>query len=335
MPAANAPRTLTPDNRQFTFAASAALTPGTTPGSQRKFAGVAYSGEVISGHWYWGNVIFDVSSLELPTNKLAMLVDHDSGKRAGFADSFSLDGYKLKVSGSLLSNDAGSSVAKESDEGFPWQMSVHINPGSIEEVQAGQPVIVNGQALTGPLTVFRNSTLSEVSFTAVGWDENTSAAAMSRGSGSHPTPSIKEDNSMDLATAQARIAELEAAQSTLQASNTSITQERDAALAAAAKFSADARVTEIQNLFGVLKKEFKADDPQVLVFSAMSAEQFAATASILKSNVATMNPALFSNTAVNGAAGGTNAGAGVVENPLLADAKARNVNFSAGTTKRM
>jgi hypothetical protein len=42
----------------------------------------------------------------------------------------------------LLSNKYGQEVAQDSDEGYPWQMSVYIDPGSIEEVERGEVVLM-------------------------------------------------------------------------------------------------------------------------------------------------------------------------------------------------
>ncbi len=41
----------------------------------------------------------------------------------------------LTVSGDLMSNEFGAQVAQDSDDGFPWQMSVRIEPTAIEEIQ--------------------------------------------------------------------------------------------------------------------------------------------------------------------------------------------------------
>jgi hypothetical protein len=135
---------------------------------------------VIEGHWYWDRVVFDLSTTKTP-QKLPMLMGHDREKIAGFSDSVDI-GADIKIAGALSSKtDFGKEVAGLSDEGFPWQMSVHIEPRSIEEVAAGQTVTVNGRQFTGPINVFRNNVIREVSFTPTGWDAQTSATAMSRG----------------------------------------------------------------------------------------------------------------------------------------------------------
>ena len=61
-------RKLNADNRLFTFAAQPTFSLDDSGAkSKRKFAGVAYSGEVIPQHPYWGNVIFDLTSMSITT----------------------------------------------------------------------------------------------------------------------------------------------------------------------------------------------------------------------------------------------------------------------------
>jgi len=318
-------RELDADNAQFTFASSLqfAFTADQTKPEARKrtFSGVAYSGEVISNHYYWGNVVFDLTSMSVP-DKLPALIDHDRDKRAGYADSSSIGPGGLVVSGILMSNDHGKSVANDSDEGFPWQMSVHINPGSIEEVQPGASIEVNGKMHTGPLTVFRNSRISEVSFTATGWDPNTSAAAMSRGGDQPP----QGETAMDLKTLQDRVAALEAENGTLQASKQALETKLSEANEALAKFSQNVRVQAVKSLFSDLGKEFKEDDADVKAFSSMPQESYDAMAKILrdqKKAAPTQSAALFSHQAAQGAAPEPKA-----ESPLVAAAKAQAALFS-------
>src|SRR5881394_76709 len=71
---------------RFTQNASAVIA---AEGEKRKFEGVAYSGEAIEGHWYWGNVVFDLATTKSP-KKLPMLMSHDRDKIAGFADQVTI-----------------------------------------------------------------------------------------------------------------------------------------------------------------------------------------------------------------------------------------------------
>jgi len=265
MPSATA-RQLAPDNRVFQFLTQPQMTQeGEGTKTKRKFAGVGYSGEVIPGHWYWDNVIFDLHTMAVNPS-LPALIDHDRSQRAGYVTDHSIsDAEGFKVEGVLMSNPAGVAVAQESDDGFPWQMSVHIEPGSIEEIKAGTSTTVNGKSLPGPLTVFRNSRIVEVSFTATGHDSNTSATAMSRPSGGQP----QQPSTGEFSMTPEQIAAMQAENARLTAANTALTGERDAAVTELNKFSADRREADIKTLFSDTGREYKADDADAVMLKSL------------------------------------------------------------------
>ncbi|MFW1853015.1 hypothetical protein ACG9XR_20940 [Acinetobacter guillouiae] len=231
----------------------------------RKFNGIAYSGEPIQGHYYWGDVVFDLESMQIET-PLAVLLDHDTGRRVGVVTQFSKDNATgLKVSGDLLTNIYGQQVAEDSDQGFPWQMSVYIDPASIEEVERGQ-IIVNGRTLNAPITIFRGGRIREVSFCALGADDNTSAVAASHQSKSNLIQ--QEDTNVDLEQAKDRIAEQDIE---IAALKQQVTQ-----------FAADKRNDAIAALAKDVGKEFTDDevkemkelDEKAFVFSATQLRKF-------------------------------------------------------------
>lgn len=287
---------------------------------KRLFSGVAYSGGMIENHWYWGQLVFDLETMSVPA-KLPALIDHDRSKRAGYVTSFTKDAQSgLSVSGNLLTNESGSAVASDSDEGFPWQMSVHITPNSVEEVAQGATVVVNGQSFVGPVTIFRNSTIQEVSFTATGWDSNTSATALSKKPlGEKFSQNDKEFDMNELEKAQARILELEADNTKFAADNASMLEQLT-------KIKSEKRLGEVEQLFAATGQEFKADAEEVLAFCKMDDEAFAASAKTLKNQFSKFkkledNSNLFSHQAADGQEqGGTKASQ---ESPLLKDAKQR------------
>lgn len=145
---------------------------------QRSFEGVAYSGKPLN-HFIWDKIVFDLETTQ-SAKKIPALIDHLRASRAGVA-SLTTEDNQLLAKGKLLSNKHGQEVAQDADEGFPWQMSVHIEPGSIERFNADQTATVNGKTINGPLHVFRNNTIREVSFTPTGVDGDTTARVMSTG----------------------------------------------------------------------------------------------------------------------------------------------------------
>ena len=232
---------------------------------KRTFSGVAYSGEVITDHWYWTRVIFDLDSMQIK-GRIPALLEHSSRQRAGAINTHTISHQEgLVVHGDLMSNEFGTQVAQDSDDGFPWQMSVRIEPAKTEEVAADQTVIVNGKTLQGPITIFRGGRIREVSFCALGADENTMAVAAS-----HNPNQPTEDTDVDLEQAKAKIQELEGQVNTLTEQNK--------------QFAAAKREAEITALGKDLGKEFSAEDitemkaldDSAFAFSAKQLRQFSA-----------------------------------------------------------
>ncbi|RLL31751.1 hypothetical protein D9K80_14520 [Acinetobacter cumulans] len=211
---------------------------------KRTFSGVAYSGEPITDHWYWDRIIFDLDSMQLK-GRIPALLEHRSSQRAGAINTHSINHQTgLTVSGDLMSNEFGAQVAQDSDDGFPWQMSVRIEPTAIEEIQAGASVSVNGKVHQGPITVFRGGRIREVSFCALGADDNTNAVAAS-----HTPKNFNQSEDTD-------VTELEQAQAKLKQAET----DRDAAQAELKKFKADKREEDIKALETSLNKQFSAEE---------------------------------------------------------------------------
>lgn len=143
------------------------------------FSMVANSGKPILGHWYWGNLGIDLSGVKC-SKRMPALVDHDPGQRVGFTTGTELSDRGLVVSGQFLArSELAQQVRAESQDGFPWQASVHLRPNKIERIPEGAEIELNGYPLKGPATVFRTSECREVSFTALGADPETSASALS------------------------------------------------------------------------------------------------------------------------------------------------------------
>ena len=211
---------------------------------KRTFTGIAYSGEPIVDHWYWERIIFDLDTIQIK-GRIPALLEHRTSQRAGAINSHSVSYEEgLKIEGSLLSNEFGTQVAQDSDDGFPWQMSVRIEPSSTEEIAADQTVSVNGKTYQGPITVFRGGRIREVSFCALGADDNTNAVAAS-----HSPKNFNQPEDTD-------VTELEKA----QAAQKQAEKERDDAQEELKKFKADKREGDIKALETSLNKQFSAEE---------------------------------------------------------------------------
>lgn len=265
----------------------------------RQFQGTVYSGLPIRDHAFWDAVIIDISSTQA-AEKLPVLMEHDRAKRAGFA-AIALTDHKITISeGTLLNNEHGRAVAEESDAGFPWQMSMHVSPGSLEEVEPGTAVTVNGQTLQGPITVFRNNRIREVSFTPTGADDQTRAAALSY---------RHQENAMDVAELKRQVADLQAAVdrekndaqarvAALQASLTESENRANQAETKLAQFHSEVRKDKVKILFAELGREYSEDKAKP--YLEMSEDCFQSIAADLKAAKPKLPAGLFSEQALEG-----------------------------------
>ena len=211
-------------------------------------------------------MVFDLDGIEIdkPT---ALLEEHFGSSRIGVVQTVDTNG-KIDVSGDFLTNAKAQEIVQDSDDGFPFQMSMMINPGSIEEVSQGKTVTVNGQSFEGPITIFRQNRIREFTICSTGADRNTSIKAFSGKANPNPT---KEDTN---------VTELEKAQQAKEQAE----RERDDALAELKQFKAQKRADEIAALETELKTQFSAEDKtaytnmddSVFTFTAKQLRQFSA-----------------------------------------------------------
>lgn len=281
---------------KYLFNAAAIEVPKAEEGQKRKFKGTAYAGGRVDGHWYWGRsgVVFDLDGIEID-KPAALLEEHFRSSRIGVVQAVDTNG-KIDVSGDFLTNAKALEIVQDSDDGFPFQMSMMIDPGSIEEVSQGKSVTVNGQSFEGPITIFRQNRIREFTICSTGADRNTSIKAFS--GKPNPNPS-KEDTDVDLVQAQAKITELEGQINTLTEQNK--------------QFAAAKREAEITALGKDLGKEFSAEDitemknldESAFAFSAKQLRQFSASKPP-EQQTPGVNPAfahLFSHQATGGQGG--------------------------------
>ncbi|EET83958.1 hypothetical protein ACN6TW_11655 [Acinetobacter radioresistens] len=254
---------------KFLFNTSAIEVPQAKEGEKRTFKGTAYSGGRVDGHWYWGRtgVVFDLEGIEIDS-PTALLEEHFGSNRIGVVKKVDTNG-KIDVEGHFLTNERAKEIVQDSDDEFPFQMSMFIDPGSVEEVNTGQTVVVNGQSFTGPIAVFRNNRIREFTICSTGADRNTSIKAFS-GKPNFNQPPEEDTN----------VTEIEKAQQAKQQAE----KERDDALGELKQFKAQKRADEIAALETELKTQFSAEDKtaytnmddSVFAFTAKQLRQFSA-----------------------------------------------------------
>ena len=209
---------------------------------RRTFDAEVYSGGRIDNHYYWGRsgVVIDLQGLQLKS-KIGLVEEHFGGKRVGVATSYDVSN-KFRAKGHFLSNPKAKEIVQDIDEEYPFQMSWWADPESIEEIAPGKTIEVNGQTFTGPLHIFRNVRVHEITICGVGADTQTTIEAFSGKTQNQP-----EDTN---------VTELEIAQAAQKQAET----ERDAAQSELKKFKADKREGDIKALETSLNKQFSAEE---------------------------------------------------------------------------
>jgi hypothetical protein len=244
----------------------------------RRFSGVAYTGDPINNHPYWGTVVFDMSLIEVP-DRMSILLNHETNAIIGFSDEHAVTQDGLVLGGVLSKvTEEGRMAAALSDEGFPWQMSVRLQPSRIEEVMPGGAVMVNGRTVNGPAYIFRESQLVETSFTPTGWDSGTSAIALSHNNNLIP----KEDTQMSKEL-EDKVAQLEGELRTSKEAIMSLTDELQASREEKAKLAGDARVEKLKNAYAKTSIEFaEATAAMARAASDETVELLCSTLSLVK-----------------------------------------------------
>ena len=158
------------DNAEVTFAES---------GDEKKsgnFRIVGYSGGIIKNHWFWGNVAFDLEGMKFAKRRIPVLEEHFLQSRIGFATKQEITN-RVIVEGPFLDNENAQKLRADIQKGFPMEASLLVPPSVVENIKEGASVEVNGHILKGPGTVFRKSTVMEVSMCVFGADSNTKSSA--------------------------------------------------------------------------------------------------------------------------------------------------------------
>lgn len=145
------------------------------------FSMKAYSGKLIKGHYFWGDLAIDVSGIQFNSKRIPILEDHNWDKKLGVSNSLpKTENNEIvfeKVN--LLSNPAAQEFKQNLDDGFPFQSSISIRPLKVEELEEGASAEVNGYTMKGPGRIIRQSLFREGSACVFGADHRTSVQSLS------------------------------------------------------------------------------------------------------------------------------------------------------------
>lgn len=159
-------------------------------GGPKRFKILAYSGGKMDVGW-GDPICVDLSGMEISDKSRPILKDHDTALVVGHSTAITKTKV-LQVEGVFSgAGSAKNDVLASAENGFPWQASIGAKALERTFIEQGVTKTVNGQEIEGPCIIVGRSILKEVSFVALGADDNTSAIAASQKPVSH------EENTMD------------------------------------------------------------------------------------------------------------------------------------------
>jgi hypothetical protein len=151
-------------------------------GELKKLQMTIYSGGVIKGHFWWGDLAVDLDGLKFSKKKFPVLEQHDQNRKIAFTGKPIVDGA-LKLDPdktTFVSTPESEEFQKLSAEGFPYQASMYALPTSVERLSEDETAKVNGFTLKGPASIWRKAEFQEASICVFGWDKQTESKAFSK-----------------------------------------------------------------------------------------------------------------------------------------------------------
>lgn len=133
---------------------------------------VAYTGSPIYS-FFWGEVIIDIKGIAAKA-PMPLLRSHDHLRIAGKVTRTSKNNQGLLAEADVSETiEDGKAVAALLREEIPLQASVGVWARDIQELEKGESDWVNGQQVEGPMIIWRQSAVREISVVALGADPFT------------------------------------------------------------------------------------------------------------------------------------------------------------------
>src|SRR6056297_2090901 len=185
------------DATTITLAAASPPVEGEDKPSLRKFSMTAYTGGAMRlGGWPYP-VVVDLAGMRVTRKSRPILKDHDRGSIVGHTDDITITDKSLQVAGVISGvGVTAQEVIATSENGFPWQASLGASADKVVFIPEGKTAKANGRDHNGPLYIARKSTLGEVSFVALGADDNTEAR-VAAGQADEDEPDTGEEETND------------------------------------------------------------------------------------------------------------------------------------------
>ena len=142
----------------------------------RRFSMTAYTGGAMQLSGWRYPVVVDLAGLRVPKKSRPILKDHNPGQIVGHTDEITVADQSLEVAGVVSGTGAtAQEIIATSENGFPWQSSIGATAEKVVFITDGKTASANGREFTGPVYIARKSVLGEVSFVALGADDDTFA----------------------------------------------------------------------------------------------------------------------------------------------------------------
>lgn len=146
----------------------------------RRFKMRAYNGGPMNVG-FMDPVVVDLTGMEVSAKQRPILKDHNAATPVGHTEAKSGKGNGITIGEDFIDAegvfsviDANSElIITSSDNGMMWQASIGADVISVEFIDEGESVTVNGQLFEGPLIVARKSVLKEISLLPLGADDTT------------------------------------------------------------------------------------------------------------------------------------------------------------------
>lgn len=140
----------------------------------RRFNMSAYTGGAMQLSGWRYPVVVDLAGMRVPKKNRPILKDHDAGQIVGHTSDIAVTERTLEVGGVISGTGAAANeIIATSENGFPWQASIGATADKVVFITEGKTTSANGREFTGPVYVARKSTLGEISFVALGADDDT------------------------------------------------------------------------------------------------------------------------------------------------------------------
>lgn len=132
-------------------------------------------------HEWWGRIVHDMAGMQSSADRYPLDYCHDDNQVLGYVDGLRVDAEGLKVTPHLLPGDGpqedrAAEILRKSKAGTPYQASLDWRgAASLEWVDPGVSVEVNGQTVEGPLVIARQWRMNGAAICPHGADPNTYA----------------------------------------------------------------------------------------------------------------------------------------------------------------